>query len=438
MKIAVFGAGKSGIAVAKKLGKNSVFLTEEKKRLDGKVLSELKRSGIKFELGGHTEKALNGTDLIVVSPGISLDIPILKTAKKRNIPIIGEIELAYSFIKKPIIAVTGTNGKTTTTALIGRMLKDHGCKVAVAGNIGHPLISVNDSHLDMIVAEISSYQLETAKSFKPWISIILNITEDHLTRHKTMKAYAKAKAKIFIRQGRDDLLIYNLDDKRVAGIVQDAKCKKIPFSQNKHLKDGAFLDKGGIFYGSKPVCKISEIRLKGRHNIENCLAAVAAAMACKVPPSSIRRTLSEFKGVEHRIEFVKRSAGVSFYNDSKGTNPDSTIVAIKALFPAHKIVLILGGRDKMTDIKPMCREIKSHVKDVVLIGEAKERFRQCLKKSGFKNIFEAGTFNEAVKRSYQLAARGDAVLLSPACASFDMFNNFEERGKVFKKIVAKL
>ena len=438
MKIAVFGAGKSGIAVAKKLGKNSVFLTEEKEHLDGKTLSQLKRSGIKFELGGHTEKALLGTDLIVVSPGISLDIPILKTAKKRGLPIIGEIELAYSFIKKPIITVTGTNGKTTTTALIGQILKDNGCKVAVAGNIGHPLISVNDKGLDFIVAEISSYQLETAKDFKPWISIILNLTEDHLTRHKTMKAYAKTKSKIFGRQDKDDYLIYNTDDKRVAGIVRDAKCKKIPFSQNELIKDGAFVDQGEIFYGSRPICRINDIKIKGRHNVENCLAAVAAAITCKVPAASIRKTLMAFKGVEHRIEFVKKFSGISFFNDSKGTNPDSTIVAIKALYPAHKIVLILGGRDKMTDLGPLCREIKSHVKDVVLIGEAKDRFRQCLEKSGYKNIFEAKTFNDAVKRSYGLAKRGDAVLLSPACASFDMFNNFEERGRVFKKIVAKL
>jgi UDP-N-acetylmuramoylalanine--D-glutamate ligase len=318
------------------------------------------------------------------------------------------------------------------------MLKDHGCRVAVAGNIGHPLISVNDSKLDLVVAEISSYQLETTKNFKPWISIILNITEDHLTRHKTMEGYAKAKSKIFGKQDKDDFLIYNIDDKKVAAMVRAAKCKKTAFSQDKKIKDGIFVDKGTIFYGARPVCRISEIKIKGRHNVENCLAAVAAAMLCKVPASSIRKTLMDFKGVEHRIEFVKRSAGVSFYNDSKGTNPDSTIVAIKALYPAHKIVLIMGGRDKMTDLKPLCREIKSHVKDVVLIGEAKDRFRRSLKKSGYKNIFEAKTFSEAVKRSNELAASGDAVLLSPACASFDMFRNFEERGKVFKKIVAKL
>ena len=438
MKIAVFGAGISGLAAAKKLGKNSAFLTESKEHLDAKTLSTLKKSGIKFELGGHTEKALQGTDLIVVSPGIRLDIPILKTAKKRGIPIIGEIELAYSFIKKPIIAVTGTNGKTTTTALIGQILKDHGCKVAVAGNIGNPLISVNDAKLDLVVAEISSYQLETVKNFKPWISIILNITEDHLTRHGTMASYSEVKSRIFSRQGKDDVLIYNSDDKEVVRIAGKAKCKKIAFSQKNKLVNGISVHKGSIFYGSKLICGIKDIKIKGAHNVENCLAAVAAALLCNVPASSIRRTLMSFKGVEHRIEFVKKTAGVSFYNDSKGTNPDSTIVAIRALYPAHKLILILGGRDKMTGLWGLCREIKSHVKKVVLLGEAKERFMRNLKKCGVKGILEAGTFKDAVVMSYKLAARGDAVLLSPACASFDMFKNFEERGKVFKKIVQHL
>ncbi len=438
MKIAVFGAGKSGIAVAKKLRNNSVFLTEEKKHLDNKAFSELKRFGIRYELGGHTEKALDGTDLIIVSPGISLDIPVLRKAKRRNIPIIGEIELAYSFLTKPIIAVTGTNGKTTTTALIGQILKDHGRKVAIAGNIGKPLISVNDAKLDLIVAEISSYQLETVKDFRPWISIILNITEDHLTRHRTMKEYVSAKSRIFGRQGRGDFLVYNRDDERVDALSRKAKCKKIGFSQKKRVKDGAYVDNGTIFYGSKRVCKVGEIKIKGAHNIENCLAAIAAAVICKVPASSIKRTLMGFKGVEHRIEFVRKTKGISFFNDSKGTNPDSTIVAIKALYPAHGIILILGGRDKMTDLSGLCKEIRSHVKDVVLIGEAKDRFRQALIRSGFKNIDQAKNFKEAVERSYKSATCGDAVLLSPACASFDMFRDFEERGRIFKHIVKNL
>ena len=437
-KIAVFGAGKSGIAVARKLGKDRVFLTEAKKDIDPKALRSLKMLKVPFELGGHTEKALNGTDLIVLSPGVPSDIPILKQAKKMNIPVIGEIELAYSFLKKPIIAVTGTNGKTTTTALIGKMLKDNGYKAAVAGNIGYPLISVNDSKLDYIVAEISSYQLETIKEFKPWISVILNITEDHLTRHKTMKEYVKAKAVIFKNQGKKDHLIFNADDKRVVKISRHAKCNKIAFSRVTYPKGGAFIKDKIIYFKNKKICAVDDIRIKGEHNIENSLAAVSAAMLCNVPPASIRKTLIKFKGVEHRIEYVKKTGGVSFYNDSKGTNPDSTIVAIRTLYPSHNIVLILGGRDKMTDLTQMCNEVKEHVKDVVLVGESKARFRKNLKKCGYKRIHEATDFADAVKRSYKLSGPGDAVLLSPACASFDMFSNFEERGKVFKKIVANI
>jgi len=374
----------------------------------------------------------------VLSPGVPSDIPILKQAKKMNIPVIGEIELAYSFLKKPIIAVTGTNGKTTTTALIGKMLKDNGYKAAVAGNIGYPLISVNDSKLDYIVAEISSYQLETIKEFKPWISVILNITEDHLTRHKTMKEYVKAKAVIFKNQGKKDHLIFNADDKRVVKISRHAKCNKIAFSRVTYPKGGAFIKDKIIYFKNKKICAVDDIRIKGEHNIENSLAAVSAAMLCNVPPASIRKTLIKFKGVEHRIEYVKKTGGVSFYNDSKGTNPDSTIVAIRTIYPAHDIVLILGGRDKMTDLTQMCKEVKEHVKEVVLLGEAKSRFMKNLKKYGYKRIHEAGNFADAVRRSYKLAVPGDAVLLSPACASFDMFKNFEERGKVFKKIVANI
>jgi len=437
-RAAVFGAGKSGIAVAKKLGRKRVFLTEEKEHIDPKNLKLLKKLKIPFELGGHTKKALEGTDLIVVSPGVHLDIPILKKAERMKIPIIGEVELAYTFLKKPIIAVTGTNGKTTTTALIGQMLRDFGHKAAVAGNIGKPLISVNDPKLDYIVAEISSYQLETVKRFKPWISVILNITQDHLTRHRTMAEYTKAKAAIFKNQGSKDHLIYNLDDKRVASIAGTAKCDKIAFSRISRVTGGAFIEGRMIYFKNKKICAVDDIRIKGEHNIENSLAAVSAAMLCKVSPASIRRTLMRFKGIEHRIEYVKKAGGVSFYNDSKGTNPDSTIVAVKTLYPAHRIVLILGGRDKMTDIAKMCKEVKEHVKDVVLIGEAKERFKKNLKKIGYKKIHEASTLAGAVKRSYKLAGPGDAVLLSPACASFDMFSDFEERGKVFKKIVANI
>ena len=439
MKITIFGAGKSGIAAAKRLrGEHSIFLTEAKKDINKDVLNTLRKLGIGFELGGHTNKALEKAQLIVVSPGVSLEIPILRKARSKGIPIIGEVELACRYLKKPIIAVTGTNGKTTTTTLIGEMLKRHGYKVAVAGNIGNPLISIDDSNLDLIVAEISSYQLETASKFRPWISIMLNITEDHLTRHRTMKEYIEQKAKIFMNQGMNDHLIFNYDDKLVRNISIRAKCPKTAISQKSRIKNGVYVSGDYIVSERTKIIKISSMKIKGTHNVENALAAIAAALICKVPPRSIRNTLMRFRGVEHRIEFVKRKMGVSYYNDSKGTNPDSTIVAINALSPLHDIVLILGGRDKMTDLSGLCKTVKNNVKDVVLIGEAKKRFHDNLKRYGFKRIHEAKNFNDAVKCSNRLAERGDAVLLSPACASFDMFTNFEERGKVFKHIVARL
>jgi UDP-N-acetylmuramoylalanine--D-glutamate ligase len=438
MKISVFGAGKSGLAVAQKLRGHDIFLTEHNSFIPEKILKQIKTLKIKYELGGHTMKAIQDKDLIVVSPGVHLDIPILKKARSKKVPIISEIELAYRLLKKPIIAVTGTNGKTTTTALIGQLLKDYGYKVAVAGNIGYPLILVNDNKLDYIVAEISSYQLEAIKEFRPRISIILNITEDHLTRHGTMKEYSRLKARIFENQRKTDHLIYNYDDRIVRRIASKAKCNKVPFSMKIKLRNGLFADSKDIFCNGKLVATHRNMRIKGAHNIGNALASIAAALLCKVSPGSIRSTLDNFKGVEHRIELVRKVKGVTFYNDSKATNPDSTIVAINALKPLHDIVLILGGRDKMTDLSQMCKVIKASVKDVVLVGEARARFRNYLTKYGYRRIHDASTFKDAVKRSYDLAGSGEAVLLSPACASFDMFSNFEERGREFKKIVSSI
>jgi UDP-N-acetylmuramoylalanine--D-glutamate ligase len=303
---------------------------------------------------------------------------------------------------------------------------------------GKPLISVDDRYLDHIVAEVSSYQLESIKDFRPRISMILNITEDHLTRHKTMSEYAKQKSAIFRNQKSSDALIYNMDDARVLKIIKTARCRKLPISQKKIAKDGAYALDGFMYFRGEMVCPIKEMYIKGEHNVENALAAISAAKLCGVATSSIRRTLRTFKGVEHRIEFVKKAAGVSYFNDSKGTNPDSTLVAIKALSPSYGIVLMLGGRDKMTNLKKMCLSIRKNVKEVVLLGEAKERFKKELKKCGIKNIHEAGSFRSAVMAAKNLSKPGDAVLLSPACASFDMFNNYEERGKVFKSIVANL
>ncbi|MFH1387250.1 MAG: UDP-N-acetylmuramoyl-L-alanine--D-glutamate ligase [bacterium] len=405
--VTVFGLGKSGLAAVKKLES---------------VGSIVKTSDTK--LGGHKLSDIEGSELIIVSPGIHLDIPVLEEAKKRQIPIISELELASYFLTKPIIAITGTNGKTTTTTLIGEILKAGGKKVAVAGNIGDPLVAVDDSQLDHIVVEVSSYQLETIDKFRPRISVILNIQPDHLERHHTMAEYIKQKAKIFKNQQGDDCVVYNEDDGEVRKMVREAKCEKQGFSKAKAAEIITIAP--------------SEIKIPGRHNLENALAAASVANLCGIPKEVTAKVLKTFPGVEHRIEFVTRINNIDFYNDSKGTNPDSTMVAIET-FAGKGIVLILGGKEKGVDLTPLINKIKASVKTVILIGEAAEIFAAALKDGGYDHYHQAGMSMEAgVKKAFSLAAPGDIVLLSPACASFDMFKNYEERGTVYKVICRNL
>ncbi|MFC1637593.1 UDP-N-acetylmuramoyl-L-alanine--D-glutamate ligase [Candidatus Margulisiibacteriota bacterium] len=424
--ITVFGLARSGIAAARKLVSlgAKVFVSEIKPEpeIDHELIKELEELKIDIETGGHGPRTIETAELIVVSPGIHLDIPVLERAKQKGIPIISEVELAYQLLSKPIIAVTGTNGKTTTATLIGELLKAGGKKVAVAGNIGAPLVEVNDSDLDYIVAEISSYQLESIAEFKPRISVILNIQPDHLERHGSMAGYIAQKARVFMNQGRDDHVIYNMDDQAVVKMVKKAKAKLEGFSK----------DKTDILSLSP-----SEIKIPGRHNLENCLAAAQAAYLCGVPQPVVADVLRNFPGVEHRIEFVASINGVEFYNDSKATNPDATLVALET-FEGRGVVLILGGRDKGTTLDALCEKIKAGVKEVVLVGEAASRFKQALQKTGYQKIREAGSLAEAARLALGSAAKGDVALLSPACASFDMFGDFEERGRVFKQAVKEL
>lgn len=428
-EVTVFGIGKSGIAIAQKLlplGAH-IFITDSspKEKIKSELIKDLESLGAQIETGGHTSKCIEKANLVVLSPGVNPDIPILHEARQKGIPIISEVELAARFFTKPIIAVTGTNGKTTTTTLIGEFLKAAGKKTAVAGNIGTPLVSVDDSQLDFIVAEISSYQLETVVSFRPWISIFLNLTEDHITRHKTMENYGDIKSRVFTNQKKTDYLIYNADDPLVSNLVKKSEARLIPISQ-AHAQEIIPLP-------------LNEIKIKGAHNIENAMAAVSAAKLAGVPNAVIAQVLKTFAGVEHRIEYVVEKNGVRFYNDSKATNTDSTIIALKALGSDKKnIVLLLGGRDKMGDLSGMCELIKKTAKAVVLIGEAADRFEKALKKSGFNNIIRASDFKTAVTSAYRSAQANDIVLLSPACASFDMFASFEDRGEQFKALVKQL
>ncbi|MBU0629884.1 MAG: UDP-N-acetylmuramoyl-L-alanine--D-glutamate ligase [Candidatus Margulisbacteria bacterium] len=427
-KVIVVGLGKSGFSAAIKLaGLGAVVTATDQKGeslFSKELLGLLTGKGIKLALGGNPPELAAGADLVVVSPGIHLDIPILASARQKNIPIISEVELAFRFLTKPVIAITGTNGKTTTTTLIGEMLKAGGKRLAVAGNIGLPLIEVDDSSLDYVVAEISSYQLEAIVDFKPFISVILNIQPDHLERHHTLAEYIAQKQRIFANQTGDDYLVYNADDPQVVKMAQEAKAQLVPFAKEEAARIISLVPE--------------EIRIPGRHNLENALAAASVAALCGIKKEKVAKVLKTFPGVEHRIEFVQKKKGIGFYNDSKGTNPDSTIVAIET-FKGKGLVLILGGRDKGVDLDEMVKRIKDNVKAVVLIGEAADRFETALRKAGYDQIFRAGfSMGDAVREAYRLAEKGDIVLLSPACASFDMFSNYEERGRIFKELCLSL
>jgi len=427
-KVVIYGLGKSGSSVARKLaGLGAKVLISDGKTKDKfapGLISELQALGADFEFAGHTAGAITGADLIVLSPGVHLDLPVLEEAARTGIQIISEIELACQFLTKPLIAITGTNGKTTTTTLIGEMLKAAGKSIAVAGNIGLPLIEIDDKGLDYIVVEISSYQLEGSRAFHPHISVILNIQPDHLERHHTMTEYIKQKTKIFLNQTGDDYLVFNEADPQVAAMVAGASAKLIGFDQQR----------ANEIITLKP----EEIKIPGRHNLENALAAAQVAYLCGVKKEIVAQVLKHFPGVEHRIEYVDTINGVEYRNDSKGTNPDSTMVALET-FAGRGIVLILGGKDKGVDLMPLVNKIKSLVRHVILLGEAAPLFAATLRQNGYQHYSEVGySLAKAVALASQLSRAGEVVLFSPACASFDMFNNYEERGKMFKELCQKL
>ena len=441
-KICIIGYGKSGRAAAERL-LSAGATVKVSENIVGPIHELAVRSEkIQFEHGGHTIDFCCDADIIVVSPGVHLDIPVVEEALKRELSVISEIELAFLFFSKPVIAVSGTNGKTTTTTLIGEILKNAGLRVAVAGNIGLPLVSIDDSGLDYIVAEVSSYQLETIDRFRPHIAVLLNLTPDHMDRYKTMDAYIAAKKRLFMNQTPDDLCVFNFDDSLVRQSVEDVVSKKISFSRKQAVGNGFFINEGFAVRLNEniieAVFKTEDVKIKGDHNLENALAAASVASLCGVSHADISKTLREFSGVEHRIEFVRSLNGVDYFNDSKATNPDSTVVALKTVSKGKNTILILGGRDKGTCLKDMCDAVVPAAKEVVLIGEAAERFETELKSHGFKSVHKAGSLEDAVKLSFSLSESGDSVLLSPACASFDMFKDFEDRGRAFKEIVNDL
>lgn len=440
-KVLVIGAARSGIAaakIAKSLGAN-VILSDSKEALNVEL------PGIEVRLGKQTEELLSGVDLIIVSPAVPLRIPLLKAASVQGIKIISEVELAYDLAQSPICAVTGTNGKTTTVTLLGLLLKTAFDKVGVGGNIGVPLseVALEVGAGGCIAAEISSYQMEATKNFKPHISAILNVTPDHLKRHGTMEVYQAMKEKIFAQQTAEDFLILNYDDERTRGMIDRAACKVVYFSRTRELVEGAFIKNDSLvikFDGAThTLCTIDELGIKGGHNVENALAASLMAYLAGATADKIADVLKTFQGVEHRIEFVRELDGVKYYNDSKATNTDSAIKALET-FAGH-IVLIAGGDDKGTDLTDFLRLVKERVDYLILLGDAAERFKTCAVAEGFPadKILAAGYSMElAVELAEDISEPPQIVLLSPACASFDMYSDFEERGRDFKRIVHSL
>lgn len=445
-KVLLVGLAKTGVSTIKhlnRLGAKVVVNDIKDKDTLKDILDELSDlNNVEYILGYHPEN-VDDVDITVVSPGVPLDLPFILKLKSKNIEIIGEVELAYRLSQNPIfIGITGTNGKTTTTSLVGEIFKKANRDTYIVGNIGNPVIDTvgiaNEN--SVLVTELSSFQLESIDKFKPHVSAILNFTEDHLNRHHTMKAYIEAKARIFENQDSKDFCILNYDDEDVRSLSDSVKAKKIFFSRKKSLEYGIYLDekKNIIINIGEKITLLSkdELSLPGDHNLENCMAAAAIAYVSNIDIDVIRKVLKTFAGVEHRQEFVRNLNGIMFVNDSKATNPDSSIKAVQSY--NRPIVLIAGGMDKQSSFDEFLDIAKENVYALVLLGETAQKIKECAQNKGFDNITIVKDMKEAVNASYQIAKDGDVVLLSPACASWDMYKSFEVRGIDFKDNVNNL
>ena len=440
------GAARSGVASARFLAERGAIVALN----DAKPFEEwpteardLKEKGVGCLAGEVPGWLLDQIDLLVVSPGVPAKAIPLRYAERAGAEVIGEVELASRFMKGRMVAITGSNGKTTTTSLIGELLRNAGLPTQVGGNIGTPLISLTEtSRADAwTVVEMSSFQLETIKDFHPQVAIVLNVTPNHMDRYESLTDYAAAKHRIFMNQGPGDLAVLNADDEIVSSWAKGLRAQVVEFSTRRELKEGLFLRGTEIVSRSggaeKTLLARSEMKLRGLHNVENVLASLAAGLACGADPDSMRETIAGFKPVEHRLEFVAEIQGVKFYNDSKATSVDATVKALEAFADDEgKVVLILGGRGKKAPYAPLVSLIKDKVRKLVLLGEDAETIAREL--GEFAEHERANDMKDAVERSLAAAVPGDTVLLAPACASFDMFESFEHRGRVFKQEVSRL
>ena len=442
-KALVIGAARSGIAAARFLiARGATVALNDRKPLDqwSPEALTLKESGVGLLPGDPPGWLLDQIELVVVSPGVPANIIPIRYAERAGAEVIGEVELAARYLKGRIVAITGSNGKTTTTSLIGELLRNAGLPgVQVGGNIGRPLISmVEDSRDDgWTVAELSSFQLETIKTFRPSIAIVLNVTPNHMDRYETFNDYAAAKHRIFMNQTDSDVAVLNADDETVSSWASGLRAKVMWFSVRKELEQGVFLRGDELVFGDQALLRVDELKLRGLHNVENVAAAVVAGIAAGASVESMAATARRFNPVEHRLEFVAEVEGVRFYNDSKATSVDATLKALEAFErDAGKIVLILGGRGKKAPYEPLASLVQTKVRKLVLIGEDADTIAREL--GGFGSFEFASDMEDAVERSFTAAEKGDVVLLAPACASFDMFESFEHRGKAFKTEVLQL
>lgn len=452
-RVTVLGMARSGESAARLLQAAGAWVTiadAKDEALLADVLARLDRTRLTIRAGADYGSSLQETDLVVISPGVPSRSPMLQAVRGRGVPVIGELELASRFLKAPVIAITGTNGKSTTVTLIGEMLARSGKRAFVGGNLGTPLSEAalathkagGVSPYEYIVAEVSSFQLETIRRFHPWFSAVLNITTDHMDRYEAPADYAAAKARIFENQSEDDRALLNLDDLQVAAMRPLIRARAMGFSRSGRLGHG--VEEGVTWDGqqvtatlggrTEAVCRREEIRLPGSHNLANAMAAVAVGLSCRCPMTVVREALRDFPGIEHALEAVRERRGVRFINDSKGTNVDAVLKALESF--DEPIVLIAGGRDKGGDFERLKEAVRRRVTHLILIGEAAPRLHEVLR--GCRSISRAPSLRAAVEEAAGVATAGSVVLLSPACASFDMFTDYQDRGRQFKACVSAL
>jgi UDP-N-acetylmuramoylalanine--D-glutamate ligase len=436
-RVTVVGLARSGVAAAKALRDLGAIVTATDRKSAKDLKPQIAALGNRIAVvtGGHPSSLFTGADLIVLSPGVP-KMPAIAEAQRHGVKVISELELGWLLSDSPFVGITGTNGKSTVTTLTGLMLRKAGKKVLVAGNIGNALTD-DPAQLrgrDWIVAELSSFQLEDIETFRPKGATILNVTQDHLDRYHTIEEYAEAKARVFMNQTEDDVLVLNFDDPIVRAMASRTRARVIPFSRVEKIDGGVYLDGDAIFCRGERICRVGDMKITGVHNIENAMAASALALAAGASRDAVEAALREFPGLEHRLEFVRERNGVTYINDSKGTNVGAVVKSVEGY--TRPVILIAGGLDKGSDFSPLYALFREKVKLLILIGKAADKMAKALGTAA--ETVRAKTLQDAVRLAEGRAVAGDVVLLSPACASFDMFKDFEDRGRQFKEAVRKL